>query len=143
MHLCSFTLNEIQLCEIKAALSKLEAGHRARVAWFGDHSLEGNVLSIHALDLLTVLSHCHRSPDNEIELFRIRREAMAQLSDLIKNSRNDIKKQNYEIWLKSYKKLWPGTDSNVDLTQAPPQPNRIELVPGVSRLGQSCSSPIP
>ncbi len=129
MRLLTFTLNEIQLREVKAALAKLEAGHRARVAWFDDHSLDGNVLSIHALDFVTVLGHCRRDPENEMELIRLRKAAMDQLTVHLRNTRDAIKKQNIETWLESFKKLWPGTDADVDLTLAPSQPDRIELIP--------------
>lgn len=122
-----FVLNEIQLREVKASLAKLEAGHRARVAWFDDYSLEGHLLSIHALDLVTALSHCQRSPENEMELFRLRKAATDELALRREKTGDVIKKQNIGMWIESFRKLWPGTDADVDLTIAPPQPRRIEL----------------
>lgn len=128
MRLLKFTLNEVQLGAVKSSLAKIEAAHRTRVAWFGDHSLEGNALSIHALDLLSVLSYCHRRSENEMALHRLRKAAMNQLNDLVQSARNEIKKQNLEMWLESYQKLWPGSECAVDLTAAPQQPSRIELI---------------
>ena len=129
MRLLSFTLNEIQLREIKASLAKLEAGHRARVAWFDDHGLEGNVLSIHALDLLMVFNHCQRDAENEMELFRVRKTAIDQLSERLSKTQEELKRLNIETWLETYKKFWPGLDTDTDLTVAPSQPNRMESIP--------------
>lgn len=128
MRLLTFTLNEVQLREVKAALAKLETGHRARVAWFDDHSLDGNVLSIHALDLLTVLCYCRRDPENEMELFRLRKAAMNELSLHLEKTHDAIKKQNIRRWLESFEKIWPGIDCEIDLTAAPPQSRRIEFL---------------
>lgn len=129
MRLLSFDLNEVQLCTIKASLIKLDGAHRTRVAWFSDYSLEGNVLSIHALDLLSVLSYCQRNSENEMDLFRLRKAAVDQLKDLARSAQNEFKKQNLEMWLESYKKLWPGSESTTDLVSAPFQPSHIELIP--------------
>ncbi|MBK9037995.1 MAG: hypothetical protein IPL83_02350 [Bdellovibrionales bacterium] len=129
MRLLKFGLNETQLGLVKASLAKLEGAHRTRVAWFGDDSLVGNLLSIHALDLLTVLSHCKRNPESEMDLYRLRKSAMDKLNGLAKSARNEIKRQNYEMWLESYKKLWPGSEGDVDLRSATPQPSRFELIP--------------
>lgn len=129
MRLLTFTLNEIQLRLVNASLAKLEASHRARVAWFADYSLSVNVLSIHALDLLTVLSHCHRSSENEMELFRLRKAAMDHLSGYLGKTQDEIKRQNLGMWLESYKKLWPGVEADIDLATAPSQPNRIDMIP--------------
>lgn len=68
MRLLKFALNEVQLSAIKISLAKLESGHRARVAWFGNYSLEKNELSIHALDLITVFDHCSLETEDEMEL---------------------------------------------------------------------------
>lgn len=128
-NLLNFTLSEIQLHEVVSTLAKLEGAHRTRVTWFAEHSIEGNVLSIHALDLFSVLIYCQRNSENEMDLYRLRKAAMDKLDDLAKSARNEIKKQNFEMWLESYKKLWPGSDGAVDLRVAPPQPDRIELIP--------------
>ncbi|MBK8202828.1 MAG: hypothetical protein IPK68_11080 [Bdellovibrionales bacterium] len=125
----SFDLNEVQLRAVKASIAKLEGAHKTRVAWFGDHSLEGNALSIHALDMLAVLGNCRRDSETEMDLFRLRKTVMDKLNDLAKSARNEIKKQNLEMWLESYKKLWLGSESTVDISSAQPQPSRIELIP--------------
>ena len=123
-----FDLSDIQLCEVTATLQKLEGGHRARVAWVGPYSLVESRLSIHALDLFSVLSYCQRNSENEMDLFRLRKAAMDKLNDLAMSARNEIKKQNLEMWLESYQKLWLGSESATDLTTAPLQPSRIELI---------------
>lgn len=76
-----FELSTVQLREVKAAISHIE-GKRESNIWFGPFSLTRNSLSIHALDLLNVLSRCARDAGTEIELFRIRKEAMDQLEHL-------------------------------------------------------------
>ncbi|MBK9038032.1 MAG: hypothetical protein IPL83_02535 [Bdellovibrionales bacterium] len=129
MHLLNFTLNEAQRCTVKASLDKLEGAHRTRVAWVDDYLLNGQELTIHARDLLSVLSYSQRNSDNEMDLFRLRKAAMDQLADLKTSARNEIKKQNYEMWLESYKKLWPGSEGDVDIRSTSPQPDHIELVP--------------
>ena len=128
MRLLSFTLNDVQLHAVKNSIGKLEGAHRTRVAWFGDHSFDGSALSIHALDLLTILSHCQRNSENEMDLFRLRKAAMDKLNDFARSAQNEIKKQNIEMWLESYQKLWLGSESATDLTTAPLQPSRIELI---------------
>jgi hypothetical protein len=97
-----FDLSEVQLAGVSEALQKLENAHRTRVAWVGSYSLLENCLSIHALDLLSVLSYCQRNSENEMDLFRLRKTAMDKLNDLAKSARNQIKKQNIEMWLESY-----------------------------------------
>ncbi len=104
----TFELNDTQLRAVRASLAKLDGGHRARAAWFGDESLDGNLLSIHALDLFSVLTYCQRNSENEMDLFRLRKTVMDKLNDLSKSARNEFKKQNYEMGLESYRKLWPG-----------------------------------
>lgn len=64
-----------------------------------------------------------------MDLFRLRKTAMDKLNDLAKSARNKIKKQNLEMWLESYKKLWPGSEGAVDVSMAPQQWDRIELIP--------------
>jgi len=124
-----FDLTDIQLREVATALDKLEGAHRTRMNWMGPYSLEQNHLSIHALDLLTVLGHCRRSPENEIELFRLRRSAIEQLSDRKERTSDDVKAHNLKLWLESYDKLWLGDDADKDISQPPPQPSYIELIP--------------
>jgi hypothetical protein len=124
-----FTLSDIQLGEITETLAKLEAAHRARVAWFDDYSLNGNVLLIHAIDLLSVLSYCQRTHENEMDLYRLRKCAMDQLSDSLKITRNEVKKQNLETWLESYRQLCLGSEHSVDLTNQLHQYGKIELIP--------------
>jgi len=125
----TFNLSEVQLHLVKASLAKLEAAHRARVAWFDDYSLSENVLSIQALDLLTVLSHCQRSPENEMDLFRLRKVATDELASRLGKTQDEIKKQNILMWIESLEKLWPGIDADVDLTVGPDQPSHIDLIP--------------
>lgn len=122
-------LSESQRREVSATLEKLEGAHRTRVAWMGPYSLEQGHLSIHALDLLTVLSHCRRLPENEMELFRLRRSATEQIIAMKERARDGIKIHNLNMWLESYEQLWLGNEAHVNLTQPPPQPNRIELIP--------------
>lgn len=129
MRLLSFDLNAIQLRTVKASLAKLEDAHRTRVTLFGDYSLDGNVLSIHALDLFSVLSYCQRNSENEMDLYRLRKAAIDQLKNLARSARNEFKKQNLEMWLESYNKLWPGSESTADLLSAPFQPTHIDLIP--------------
>ena len=97
--------------------------------WMGPYTLEQNHLSIHALDLLTVLGHCRRSPENEIELFRLRRSAIEQLTNRKERTSDDIKIHNLNLWLESYDKLWLGDDADKDVTQPSPQPSYIDLIP--------------
>ncbi len=124
-----FDLSEIQLSEVTFILQKLEQAHRTRIVWMGPYSLEGNHLSINALDLLSVLNHCTRTTENEMELFRLRRSAADQIVAVMKRARDEIKIRNLEMWRDSYNKLWLGAESGKDLTQAPSQPRRIELIP--------------
>lgn len=124
-----FDLGEIQLSEVTTTLQKLEQAHRTRIAWMGPYSLDGNHLSIHALDLLSVLSHCDRTVENEMELFRLRRSAADQITAVMKRARDEIKIHNLEMWLDSYDKLWLGAEAHKELTQAPQQPSLIELIP--------------
>lgn len=124
-----FDLTDVQLCEVATALDKLEGAHRTRMNWMGPYSLEQSHLSIHALDLLTVLGHCRRSLENEIELFRLRRSAIEQITDKKVLSSNDIKIHTLNLWAESYNKLWIGDAADKDLTQPHSQPNRIELIP--------------
>ena len=123
-----FILSKVQLREVTSTLQKLEQAHRTRIVWMGPYSLDGNDLSIHALDLLSVLNHCIRTTENEMELFRLRRSAADQITAVMKRARDEIKIHNLEMWLDSYDKLWLGAESDKDLTQAP-QPSRIELIP--------------
>lgn len=123
------TLSDIQLSEVTYALQKLEGAHHSRVAWVGPYSLDGSSLSIHALDLISVLLQCRRTTDNELELFRLRKAAVDQIGSMLAGARDEIKIRNIEIWLDSYKKLWPGAEADHDLTQSPPQPSRIDLIP--------------
>lgn len=116
MRLLKFALNEVQLSAIKISLAKLESGHRARVAWFGNYSLEKNELSIHALDLITVFDHCSLETENEMELFRLRRAAVSQIHNRLLNTRNELKRRNMISWLSSYNQLEIGSSSSVDLT---------------------------
>ena len=128
MRLLTFTLNEIQLREVKAALAKLEAGHHARVAWFDDHSLDENVLSIHALDFVTVLSHCLRTQQNEIELFRLRRTAIRMLSIRYSKTKNETKKLNIKICKDQLEKVGFGSEYETDLKSAPKLPIHIQTI---------------
>ncbi len=116
MRLLKFALNQVQLSAIKVSLAKLESGHRARVAWFDDYSLEKNELSIHALDLITVFDHCTLEAENEMELFRLRRAAVSQLQNRILKTRNELRKQNMICWLSLYSQLELGSSSDVDLS---------------------------
>jgi hypothetical protein len=100
-----FDLSDVQLCEVVAALQKFECAHRTQVAWMGPYSLEGSHLSIHALDLLSVLSHSHRETENAFELFRLRRSAVDQLTTAKSGTHDEIKIRNLEMWLDSYKKI--------------------------------------
>lgn len=127
-NLC-FELNDVQFREVSITLQKLEMAHRTKVAWVGSCSLQKNHLSIHALDLLSVLSHCSRTPENELEIFRLRRSAVEQVLRMKTAARNEIKIQNLDVWLESYAKLWPGAGANCDLSQPTPQPSRIDLIP--------------
>lgn len=112
-----FDLSDVQLRDVTSTLQKLEQAHRTRIVWMGPYSIEENRLSIHALDLLTVLSYCQRSSENEMDLFRLRKAAMDKLNDLARSAQNEIKKQNLEMWLESYQKLWPGAESATDLAE--------------------------
>lgn len=124
-----FDLSEVQLREVVAALEKLESAHRMHMNWMGPYSLEQNHLSIHALDLVTVFGHCCRSPETEMELFRLRRSAIEQLSARKERTFDDLKIHNLNLWLESYDKLWLGDDADKDVSQPPPQPSRIDLIP--------------
>ena len=124
-----FELNDTQLCAVSESLTKLENAHRAKAAWFDDYVLEGSSLIIHALDLYSVLDHCERNSENEMDLFRLRKSATDQMTSLLEKSKVEIKKHNINLWLDHYKKLWPGTNSDNDLTAPPYQPNNIELIP--------------
>lgn len=124
-----FDLSDVQLREVTAAVEKLEGAHRMRVNWMGPYSLEQNHLSIHALDLLTVLGHCRRSPETEMELFRLRRSAIEQLTVRKERTVDDVKIHNLNLWLESYDKLWLGDEVDKDLSQPLPQPSRIDLIP--------------
>ena len=97
-----FNLSDAQLREVKSTLYKLEGAHNTKVTWVGPYSLQENHLSIHALDLLSVLSHCHRTPDNELEIFRLRRLAIEQINNMKSAARNEITIQNLEMWEESY-----------------------------------------
>lgn len=124
-----FDLGDVQLREMAIALQKLEGAHRTRVAWVGPYSLQKNHLSIHALDFLSVLCQCRRTPENELEIFRLRRSAIEQINSMKTAARNDIKIQNLEMWEEYYSELWPGAEANRDLGQPSPQPSRIDLIP--------------
>ena len=124
-----FDLTDVQLREVATALDKLKGAHRTRMNWMGPYSLEQSHLSIHALDLLTVFGHCRRSPENEIELFRLRRSAIEQLTDRKERTFDDAKAHNLSLWLESYEKLWLGGDADKDISQPPPQPSYIDLIP--------------
>lgn len=124
-----FELSETQLIGVSEALRKLESAHRTRVAWVGSYQIQEYQLSIHALDLLSAFAQVNRTSENEMEMFRLRRSAIEQLTRLLANSRNEIKKQNLQMWLDSYNKLWLGAEADRDLTQPPPQPSRIDLIP--------------
>jgi hypothetical protein len=122
-------LTETQHGEVAFALKKLDGAHRSRIAWVGPCTLDGKSLSIHSLDLIAVLLQCRRTDENEIELFRLRKTAV----DLIKSQRectqDEIKNRNLEMWLDSYKKIWPGAEADIDLTSPPTPSSRIELIP--------------
>ncbi|MGE0528602.1 MAG: hypothetical protein AB7G93_16405 [Bdellovibrionales bacterium] len=124
-----FQLSETQLELVSAALTKRKSAHSARVAWHGPHSLDDGRLSIHALDFISVLDHCRRSSENEMELFRLRRSATDQLQGSLARSRNEIKKRNLKMWLEYYAKLWPGSEADKDISQPPKQPKYIPLIP--------------
>lgn len=125
----NLTLSDVQLSEVTHALQKLEGAHRSQVAWVGPYVLDGSSFSIHTLDLISVLLQCRRTTDNELELFRLRKAAVDQIEYMLDRARDEIKIRNLEMWLESYKKLWPGAEANRDLTQAPSQPSRIDLIP--------------
>lgn len=105
-----FALTDVQLCEVKAAISHLESKRSSNI-WFGPYSLAENFLSIHALDLLNVLSRCARDAGTEIELFRLRKEAIDQLEQLRMRARAKVKMDNIDSWLELYKKPWIGIDA--------------------------------
>ncbi len=124
-----FDLSESQRREVEFALQKLEGAHRSQVAWIGPYALDRNSFSIHALDLISVLLQCNRTTDNEFELFRLRKAAVDQIGSMLERARNEIKIRNLEMWLDSYKKIWPGAESGRDMTKPLPQPSHIDLIP--------------
>lgn len=124
-----FELSEIQKQVVSETLTKLENAHRAKQAWFDDYDFSGSSLSIHPYDLFTVLDHCERCSENEMELFRLKKSAVEQMTSRLAKPKSDIEKRNIEMWLDSYKKLWLGQSAGADLMTAPHQPERIELIP--------------
>ncbi|MDZ4663198.1 MAG: hypothetical protein SGJ18_16430 [Pseudomonadota bacterium] len=120
-------LSDVQIDEVTFALKKLEGAHHSQVAWVGPYALDGNSLSIHALDLISVLLQCRRTADIELELFRLRKTAVDQIGAMLERAKEEVKIRNLEIWLDSYKKIWPGAESDRNLTQPPPQPARFDL----------------
>ncbi|MBX9766986.1 MAG: hypothetical protein K2X47_06925 [Bdellovibrionales bacterium] len=105
-----FELNEVQRREVGGAISLIQSRKSSNI-WFGPHSLTANGLSIHPLDLLNVLSRCHCNSGTEIELYRIRKEAMNQMVRLRRRARNTMKIRTIEAWLEQYGKPWIGIDA--------------------------------
>ncbi len=105
-----FELSEVQLREVKTAIARIESKRTTNI-WFGPFSLARNSLSIHALDLLNVLSRCGRNAGTEIELFRLRKEAIEQLEHLRMRARNKVKLGTLDSWLELYSKPWIGIDA--------------------------------
>ena len=103
-------LTAVQLREVKAAISHVESKKSSNI-WFGPYSLTENCLSIQALDLLNVLSRFTRNAGTEIELFRLRKEAIDQLESLRRRARNRVKVDNIDSWLELYNKPWIGIDA--------------------------------
>ena len=124
-----FDLREVQLREVMTTLEKFEGAHHTRMNWMGPYELAQNHLSIHALDLLSVLGHCRRSPESEMELFRLRRSAIEQLTSRRERTFDAVKAHNLNLWFESYDKLWLGDYADKDLSQRQLQPNCIDLIP--------------
>lgn len=105
-----FALTDVQLREVRSAISHIESKKSSNI-WFGPYSLTENNLSIQALDLLDILSRCTRNAGTEVELFRLRKEAIYQLEQLRMRARNKVKLNNIDSWLELYNKPWIGIDT--------------------------------
>jgi hypothetical protein len=85
------TLTEAQTPIVADAVERLRALSRdRRRILFGPLELRGNELSICPLDACPLLGLCERTPATEIELFRLRRAALAEIEARLQRVRNAV-----------------------------------------------------
>jgi hypothetical protein len=84
---------QIFSCELQASIAAIKA-NTINFFWFGPYLLQNSYLSMQSLDFLNVLSNCKFTSENEIELYRLRKNAILQLEAILSKARNKIKQKN-------------------------------------------------
>lgn len=111
-----FKLSDILLRAIQTAITDIET-KTLNPFWFGPYLLQKSNLSMQSLDLLNVISFCNLTSENELEIYRLKKNALMQLEVKLLKSKNFTKQKNLKQLIALYSdiKVASSTPAQVSL----------------------------